>query len=302
MASASRSATGASSRAIYAQGSLRASRFLVKQAPGLYGMNDVLGFSRCAERGTPGTQAGPHPLGSADVPSDEGADMSGGFSDFWSQLGRRWALGCPAAAVCPSAAGRFDLGGAAGCCRACWPRPRAARVLAGGQFGRQPAALQGFTARPAAAPRRCRHGQTPPRSSRWRESRPDPPPARRAARRCSAACSSAKCCWPPSAPPPLPRALRHGLGHLPRPRVHLGGRQHHHREISGPVGEALIMTAAGLAVAIPAVLAYNLFGKWVAACEPSWKACARPARVAHRQGLGMASFGRLERSGSSNRW
>lgn len=34
--------------------------------------------------------------------------------------------------------------------------------------------------------------------------------------------------------------------------------------ISGPVGEALVMTAAGLAVAIPAVLAYNLFGKWVA--------------------------------------
>jgi 4-hydroxy-tetrahydrodipicolinate reductase len=34
----------ASSRAIYAQGSLRASRFLVKQPPGLYGMNDVLGF------------------------------------------------------------------------------------------------------------------------------------------------------------------------------------------------------------------------------------------------------------------
>ena len=34
-------------------------------------------------------------------------------------------------------------------------------------------------------------------------------------------------------------------------------------KISGPVGEALIMTAAGLAVAIPAVLAYNIFGKQV---------------------------------------
>ena len=32
-------------------------------------------------------------------------------------------------------------------------------------------------------------------------------------------------------------------------------------KVSGPVGEALIMTAAGLAVAIPAVLAYNIFGK-----------------------------------------
>lgn len=31
-------------------------------------------------------------------------------------------------------------------------------------------------------------------------------------------------------------------------------------KISGPVGEALIMTAAGLAVAIPAVLAYNVMG------------------------------------------
>jgi 4-hydroxy-tetrahydrodipicolinate reductase len=33
-----------SSRAIYAQGSLRAARFLAGQPPGLYGMNDLLGF------------------------------------------------------------------------------------------------------------------------------------------------------------------------------------------------------------------------------------------------------------------
>ena len=38
-------------------------------------------------------------------------------------------------------------------------------------------------------------------------------------------------------------------------------------KVAGPVGEALIMTAAGLAVAIPAVLAYNIFGKQVGACE-----------------------------------
>lgn len=38
-------------------------------------------------------------------------------------------------------------------------------------------------------------------------------------------------------------------------------------QVSGPVGEALIMTAAGLAVAIPAVLAYNLFGRRIAAIE-----------------------------------
>jgi biopolymer transport protein ExbB len=31
--------------------------------------------------------------------------------------------------------------------------------------------------------------------------------------------------------------------------------------VAGPVGEALIMTAIGLAVAIPAVLAYNAFIK-----------------------------------------
>ena len=39
------------------------------------------------------------------------------------------------------------------------------------------------------------------------------------------------------------------------------------RQVSGPIGEALIMTAAGIAVAVPAVLAYNVFGKRVAACE-----------------------------------
>jgi biopolymer transport protein ExbB/TolQ len=42
--------------------------------------------------------------------------------------------------------------------------------------------------------------------------------------------------------------------------------------VAGPVGEALIMTAAGLAVAIPAVLAYNVFGRMMAASRPTWKA------------------------------
>jgi biopolymer transport protein ExbB len=37
--------------------------------------------------------------------------------------------------------------------------------------------------------------------------------------------------------------------------------------MAGPVGEALIMTAAGLVVAIPAVLAYNVLGRRVAALE-----------------------------------
>ncbi|WP_218509494.1 MotA/TolQ/ExbB proton channel family protein [Variovorax sp. dw_308] len=38
-------------------------------------------------------------------------------------------------------------------------------------------------------------------------------------------------------------------------------------KVAGPVGEALIMTAAGLAVAIPAVLAYNWFGRVIGRIE-----------------------------------
>ena len=49
-------------------------------------------------------------------------------------------------------------------------------------------------------------------------------------------------------------------------------------KISGPVGEALVMTAAGLAVAIPAVLAYNVFGKVVAACEAELEGFAHDLR------------------------
>ncbi|WP_428421480.1 MotA/TolQ/ExbB proton channel family protein [Methylibium sp.] len=48
--------------------------------------------------------------------------------------------------------------------------------------------------------------------------------------------------------------------------------------ISGPVGEALVMTAAGLAVAIPAVLAYNVFGKLVGACEAELEGFAHDLR------------------------
>ena len=43
-------------------------------------------------------------------------------------------------------------------------------------------------------------------------------------------------------------------------------------KVSGPVGEALIMTAAGLAVAIPAVLAYNIFGRYINRVEADLKA------------------------------
>jgi len=48
--------------------------------------------------------------------------------------------------------------------------------------------------------------------------------------------------------------------------------------VAGPVGEALIMTAAGLAVAIPAVLAYNVFGKLIGACEAELEGFAHDLR------------------------
>jgi biopolymer transport protein ExbB len=38
-------------------------------------------------------------------------------------------------------------------------------------------------------------------------------------------------------------------------------------QVAGPVGEALIMTAAGLAVALPAVLAYNVLGRRIGRLE-----------------------------------
>ncbi|MBK7990131.1 MAG: MotA/TolQ/ExbB proton channel family protein [Comamonadaceae bacterium] len=48
--------------------------------------------------------------------------------------------------------------------------------------------------------------------------------------------------------------------------------------IAGPVGEALIMTAAGLAVAIPAVLAYNIFGRQIGRIEAELEGFARDLR------------------------
>lgn len=49
-------------------------------------------------------------------------------------------------------------------------------------------------------------------------------------------------------------------------------------KISGPVGEALIMTAAGLAVAIPAVLAYNVLGRTIGRIEAELEGFARDIR------------------------
>ena len=49
-------------------------------------------------------------------------------------------------------------------------------------------------------------------------------------------------------------------------------------KVSGPVGEALIMTAAGLAVAIPAVLGYNVFGRVIGRIEADLEGFARDLR------------------------
>ncbi len=48
--------------------------------------------------------------------------------------------------------------------------------------------------------------------------------------------------------------------------------------VAGPVGEALIMTAAGLAVAIPAVLAYNWFGRGIGRIEAELEGFAHDLR------------------------
>ena len=49
-------------------------------------------------------------------------------------------------------------------------------------------------------------------------------------------------------------------------------------KVAGPVGEALIMTAAGLAVAIPAVLAYNVLGRQAGRVEAVLEGFARDLR------------------------
>lgn len=49
-------------------------------------------------------------------------------------------------------------------------------------------------------------------------------------------------------------------------------------KVSGPVGEALVMTAAGLGVAIPAVLAYNVLGRVAVRTEAALDAFAHDVR------------------------
>lgn len=57
-----------------------------------------------------------------------------------------------------------------------------------------------------------------------------------------------------------------------------GAGQVNIEKIAGPVGESLIMTAAGLAVAIPAVLGYNILGRFIASIEADLEGFARDLR------------------------
>jgi len=67
-------------------------------------------------------------------------------------------------------------------------------------------------------------------------------------------------------------------------------------KVSGPVGEALIMTAAGLAVAIPAVLGYNVFGRHIGRLEADLEGFARDLRELLTHGAqGAQSIGQEAR-------
>jgi biopolymer transport protein ExbB len=57
-----------------------------------------------------------------------------------------------------------------------------------------------------------------------------------------------------------------------------GGTQVSIDQIAGPVGEALVMTAVGLAVAIPAVLGYNILGRYIFRIEADLEGFARDLR------------------------
>ena len=250
-----------SSRATYAEGSLRAARFLAGRSHGLYGMDDVLGLAAGAEgrrhdRLRPLLVAGrPH----------HAQRRGAAAADVGQRLGRDLLEGLAAA-----------------------PRARRPAARGAGVLGRTVA--------------RCRPRAALPRST-----------ARRCWRRCSKPPSRA----PPDgtleakghADSQLTRRLRdalHGvLQHLQFGQVLLAsigstapfiglfgtvwGIYHALISISaagtitiervaGPVGEALVMTAAGLAVAIPAVLAYNVFGKRVSASEAELEGFAHDLR------------------------
>jgi biopolymer transport protein ExbB len=74
-------------------------------------------------------------------------------------------------------------------------------------------------------------------------------------------------------------------------------------KVAGPVGEALIMTAGGLVVAIPAVLGYNVFGRLIGRIEADLEGFARDLRellTSHEEiGAGPGSQAESAVSGGS---
>ncbi len=66
-------------------------------------------------------------------------------------------------------------------------------------------------------------------------------------------------------------------------------------KVSGPIGEALIMTAAGIAVAVPAVLAFNVFGQRVNSCEAELEGFAHDLRELVLDATGRPSAARSSR-------
>ena len=61
-------------------------------------------------------------------------------------------------------------------------------------------------------------------------------------------------------------------------------------QLAAPVGEALIMTAAGLAVALPAVLGYNVFGRQIAQIEADLEGFAHDLRALVLDSAGAESI------------
>ena len=97
--------------------------------------------------------------------------------------------------------------------------------------------------------------------------------------RCSTNCSSARSCWPrvgSTAPFVGLLGTVWGIYHALTGIATAG--QITIDKVAGPVGEALIMTAAGLAVAIPAVLGYNVFGRLIGRIEADLEGFARDLR------------------------
>jgi biopolymer transport protein TolR len=283
-ASASRSRTRAPAAPTTRAGSLRAARFLAGRATGLYDMDDVLGLPEMQQAGRP------EPFwGRSDAIGRAVAAAAAG--DVGQRLGADPLEGLGAARAgdaTSSACGARLLGAPAGLDEG---RERLARS----------------TAKQLLLP--LLEAATPPRrrAARWRTGRArlaaHAAPARRAAPRPGAPAVRPGAAGVDRQHGALRRPVRHGLGHLPRAGGHLGGRQITIDKVSGPVGEALIMTAAGLAVAMPAVLAYNVFGKWVGACEAELEGFAHDLRemVLEPKARGRTdmAFGRLERSPAS---